>query len=62
MLGFVLVNFVNGDSGVYDGRLDSFLLDDWLDGLHEMSACVTRIMSGDVHIPHGHDDGRARPQ
>jgi hypothetical protein len=31
VLGFVVVNFVNGDSGVDNRGLDSLLLDDWLD-------------------------------
>ena len=33
MLGLVLVDFMNRDGGVDNGRLDGFLLDDGLNGL-----------------------------
>ena len=33
VLGFIVVDFVDGDGGVDDGWLDSLLIDDWLDGL-----------------------------
>lgn len=33
VLGFIVVDFVDGDGGVDDGWLDGLLVDDWLDGL-----------------------------
>jgi len=33
VLGFVVVDFMDGDGGVDDGGLDGLLLDDWLDVL-----------------------------
>ena len=33
MLGLVMMDLVNGNSGVDDRWLDGLLLDDWLDGL-----------------------------
>ena len=35
VLGLVMVNLVDGDGGVYDGRLNGLLLNDGLDGLRE---------------------------
>lgn len=35
MLGLVVVNLVDGDGGVYDGRLNGLLLNDGLDGLRK---------------------------
>ena len=33
VLGLIMMDLVNGDSCVDDRRLDSLLLDDWLNGL-----------------------------
>lgn len=33
VLSLVVMNFVDGDGGMYDGWLNSFLLDDRLDSL-----------------------------
>lgn len=33
VLGLIVVDFMDWDGGVDDGRLDGLLLDDWLDGL-----------------------------
>ena len=35
VFGLILVNLVNGDSGMNDGWLDGLFLDDWLDSLGE---------------------------
>ena len=40
VLGLVVVDFVDGDSSVYDGWLDSFLLDDRLNSLRHGSMIV----------------------
>lgn len=37
VLGGVVVDFVDGDGGVYNLRLDDFLLDDGLDGLVDVA-------------------------
>ena len=33
VFSFIVVNFMDGDGGMYDGRLNGFLLDDGLNGL-----------------------------
>lgn len=44
MLGLVLVNFMDGDRGMDNRRLDGLLLDNGLDGLQGISMeCQRRI-------------------
>ena len=43
VLGLVVVDFVDGDGGVYDGRLDGFLLDDRLDSLKDGSTLFQKL-------------------
>ena len=38
VLGLVMMDLVDGDSGVDDRWLDSLLLDDWLDSLGHLLA------------------------
>jgi len=48
VLGFVLVDFVDGDGGVDDGWLNCLLLDDWLDVLVDVVVNVFACNSGVV--------------
>jgi len=49
VLGLVLVDLVDGNSGVDNRRLDSLLLDDWLDGPENMSITSTETMTWVTH-------------
>ena len=40
MFGFIVVNLVDGDSGMHDGWLNRLLLNDWLNGLWGLSVSV----------------------
>jgi hypothetical protein len=44
VLGFILVDFVDGDGGVHDGWLDGLLLHDGLDGLVDV---VVDVLASD---------------
>lgn len=44
VLGLILVDFVDGDGGVYDGWLHSLLLDHWLDVLVDV---VVDVLTSD---------------
>lgn len=37
MFCLIVMNLVDGDSGVHNGRLDGLLLNDWLNGLRGIS-------------------------
>jgi hypothetical protein len=43
VLGFVVVDFVDGDGGVDDGGLDGFFLDDGLDGSANVYALLAHL-------------------
>ena len=45
VLGFIVVDFVNGDGGVDNGWLNSLLVDNWLDGLR-YSLVKVSILNG----------------
>lgn len=60
MLGLVLVNFMDGDRGMDNRRLDGLLLDNGLDGLQGISKeCQRRI---ELDRPRERDGERARQQ
>ncbi len=45
MAGRQMVNFMDGDGGVNDFRLDDLLLDQWLHGLVDMTGCKYQRLS-----------------
>ena len=61
VLGFILMDLVNGDSGVDNGWLNSFLLDNRLDGLKHGLAVSFWVLQLN-HGPHEHGGAHARQQ
>ena len=59
--GLVVVDFVDGNSSVYDGWLDSFLLDDRLNSLRHGSM-TGQHLNRELYQPHVRDGGHVLQQ